>query len=728
MMFLFPIMLIAAGSIAVPVIIHLIQKQKFPKRWVATVRFLPKDQRVNRFAPRLIDLLQLLLRIVVLLAIAALMARPFIGSGTSAPRNFVLVLDSSMSMSGAGADAGSIAFSDAKEWAKQMIDGLGRHDRAGLIIADTTIVKSIPLTRDHEKIAAAITESSPGDRDSSGIVPAIAGACDMLDGKRERANIIFVLSDLRANLIQQGQDEPSGRIRAALGDERLYLRLVRFGKDEARNAEVTDCRVTPQVATVGSSIKLSPRVRNYSDKEMKVTVDLRLRGLPSGSARPVTVSANSECVVDIVTRFKTRGSSYATAALGSDDLNADNEFHVPLRPSARSEVLIIAGTSSAKPSDDDDVNEVDVPTILAYALNPAFSLAGDAGTNLRPKVVRADSIGTIPLDRYRLFILSGVSSLPDRTLQDIRDLLAGSREKRGLIIVPDDAMNALQFNEIFTAVGGSENLPLTAAKLGPLVACDPPLDWASSASGSPIMAAFRGPTGLARDIRMFQRFDIEPVEGAEVFLRGTDGSALGVMMDYGRGRIVTLGFSFARRYTNLVGTPAMLTFAWQLADHLTGRDSLPEREATRAGRQMAIDLSEFRGIHGNMRLLRVGDDSEEPQLFALEKEDESVIPRFEKKGVYEFGHEKRYRDRSRYIAVNGPGGGEGDTKPLTEERMLSVLGEPGHSVFLPADANKDIPSGTELWPWFLALLAVAYGAEAVAGHFLSLRKQEEART
>ena len=106
MMLLYPIMLIAAGSIAVPVIIHLIQKQKFPKRWVATVRFLPTDQRVNRFAPRLIDPLQLLLRIVVLLAIAALMARPFIGSGKSATRNFVLVLDSSMSMSGAGADAG----------------------------------------------------------------------------------------------------------------------------------------------------------------------------------------------------------------------------------------------------------------------------------------------------------------------------------------------------------------------------------------------------------------------------------------------------------------------------------------------------------------------------------------------------------------------------------------------------------------------------------------------
>ena len=217
--------------------------------------------------------------------------------------------------------------------------------------------------------------------------------------------------------------------------------------------------------------------------------------------------------MDIVTRFKTRGSSYATAALNSDDLDADNEFHVPLRPSARSEVLIIAGTSSAKPSDGHDVNEVDVPTILTYALNPAFSLAGDAGTNLRPKVVRADSIGTIPLDRYRLFIFSGVSSLPDRTLQDIRDLLSGSREKRGLIIVPDDAMNALQFNEIFTAVGGSENLPLTAAKLGPMVACDPPLNWASSASGSPMMAAFRGPTGLARDIQRVDRV-IEENDGS----------------------------------------------------------------------------------------------------------------------------------------------------------------------------------------------------------------------
>jgi len=288
-------------------------------------------------------------------------------------------------------------------------------------------------------------------------------------------------------------------------------------------------------------------------------------------------------------------------------------------------------------------------------------------------------------------------------------------------------MNALRFNEVFGSVGEPEDRPLTAAKLGPLVPCDPSIEWAASASSSPIMAEFRGPSSLARDIRMFRRFDLSPVEGTDVFLEATDGSPLGVIMRYGRGRVVTLGFSFNRTHTNLVGTPAMLSFVWRLANHLTGRDALPILEETKVGRGMVLDLSDFYGIHGNVTLRPLGESSDAPQIFPLDADLKHVVPRFASTGIYEFGHEKRYQDRSRFITVNGPSG-EGTLRRLSKQMVDQAFGAHGHSMHRLGDAREGIPSGTEVWPWVLALLLMLYGVEAVAGLVLSLRKQEVART
>jgi hypothetical protein len=191
--------------------------------------------------------------------------------------------------------------------------------------------------------------------------------------------------------------------------------------------------------------------------------------------------------------------------------------------------------------------------------------------------------------------------------------------------------------------------------------------------------------------------------------------------------VATLAFSFDRRHTNLVNTPAMLTFLWSLAGRLTGRDSVPALEETRVGRRMVVDLSEFYGIPGNVRIRRVAESAEEPLVFALEQDAAHVVPQFRKAGIYELGHEKRYQDRNRFIAVNGPAG-EGSLSPVTEQQARETFGAQGVSIRLPGDGAEGVPSGTELWPWVLALLIALYGAEGVAGLILSLRKQEAART
>jgi hypothetical protein len=100
MSFLYPAMLAGLAGLAVPVILHLIARHKFPVRDFPSVRLLREERRTNVFAWRLVDPLQLLLRLLVLRLLALAMARLFMPSFPSkaAPRNLVVVLDASASM------------------------------------------------------------------------------------------------------------------------------------------------------------------------------------------------------------------------------------------------------------------------------------------------------------------------------------------------------------------------------------------------------------------------------------------------------------------------------------------------------------------------------------------------------------------------------------------------------------------------------------------------------
>ena len=94
-------MLIVAGALAVPILLHLIYRQEFPVVNVPTTRFLDVTRRSNVFHLRFVDVLQLLLRLGVLTLLVAAIARPFVASSRWGPgpvANRVLVLDTSVRM------------------------------------------------------------------------------------------------------------------------------------------------------------------------------------------------------------------------------------------------------------------------------------------------------------------------------------------------------------------------------------------------------------------------------------------------------------------------------------------------------------------------------------------------------------------------------------------------------------------------------------------------------
>src|SRR5829696_5750189 len=99
MSFLSPIFLWALPLIGAPVLIHFFaRKQRERIRWGA-MEFLMASAVPRRRFLRLTDLLLMLLRVAIVLAIVAALAQPMIAHklGTRGPRDVILILDNSMS-------------------------------------------------------------------------------------------------------------------------------------------------------------------------------------------------------------------------------------------------------------------------------------------------------------------------------------------------------------------------------------------------------------------------------------------------------------------------------------------------------------------------------------------------------------------------------------------------------------------------------------------------------
>src|SRR3954453_16455973 len=87
-------------GVAIPIVIHLIHRQRYPERPFTTLRFFDKTVKHNVIQRRLIDRLLLLLRVLGRALLALGLSRPFWPGGGVGERrmSLVIVLDISPSM------------------------------------------------------------------------------------------------------------------------------------------------------------------------------------------------------------------------------------------------------------------------------------------------------------------------------------------------------------------------------------------------------------------------------------------------------------------------------------------------------------------------------------------------------------------------------------------------------------------------------------------------------
>src|SRR5204862_4970665 len=201
MSFLNPLLLFGLGAIAVPIIIHLLNRRKFQKVIWAAMRFVKASVEQNQRRMRVEDMILLALRCLLVALLALALARPAILSKASdlfgqSKVTGVIVLDNSYSM---GVSDGTMTrFDKARDAALAAIDSLPSGSATAVLLASDVVQSAIPEPTFDMNLARKVILDAPLTDRASDLLPAIEKAIDVLRGRLAIRNEIYLITDGQA--------------------------------------------------------------------------------------------------------------------------------------------------------------------------------------------------------------------------------------------------------------------------------------------------------------------------------------------------------------------------------------------------------------------------------------------------------------------------------------------------------------------------------------------------
>jgi hypothetical protein len=537
--FLNPAVLGFTALAGLPVLIHLLNRQRYKRvRWAAMDFLLKAFQKTYRRL-RLENLLLLLLRTAAVLLAALTLARPFSGGASAGifrdPVHAFLLVDDSFSM---GARAGGTTRLDkGKTLLSAHLDGLPQRSLVTVVSASRPLE---PLLRDagldEAQEAVADMKTSDGTSDLPAALLAMAPLVQASPlGRRE----VLILTDLQACAwpARSGGLDPALEPWVKSG---LPFRVLDVGEDSAENVAVTSVQVLSRVATAGRPVRIEGRVRNFG---LGVRRGLETLLLVDGVVRDRQVldevAPGQEAVATLFATFPEPGSYGLEIRLAEDALPLDDRRALGLRISKGLEVLLVDGDPMPSPEDCEGY-------FLASALAPQGAHSPihvttqsiyrfGAQEDLRAVDVLAllnvRALDPATLDRIDAYVRDGghlVVSLGDNTV--VGDWNARAwRDGKGFLPAPlkefrgptDPAAERFARLKILdpghpAAASLKRSQTLGTMNIRRFVACDPPADpllrvpWAFGVEGLPDEPAILDrPVGSGRVILVTTALDKE---------------------------------------------------------------------------------------------------------------------------------------------------------------------------------------------------------------------------
>ncbi len=718
------------AAFSIPVIIHLLNRSRFRVVKWGAMHLLEPVLRKNMRRLRIEQILLLIMRAMIPVLLALLMAKPVITGWKSLSggvrSSMVVLLDSSYSMQ-AEISPQQTAFDQARTEGEKLIGNLQRQSDVAVLQMGGQVR---PLTQpvastDHKGTRARLRDAAAtmGVVDSRRSMDmAVATASQMSHAKREWV----IVSDFQRVNWERIDGDALRQVREKIDQlsPRPTLTLMPVGRETDNNIAIERVNRLPRVIGPQQEFKLTVFLKNYGKREHKnVRVRLFVDGEPKSDAvlgRPLAAGESDQ--VAFHHAFDKPGSHRirAWAESEGDSVRGDNSFLMAVPVLDRVPVLIVSGeTDPAFGKGETDLLEV--------ALQPFGKLEKrDLRDLIDAEIIEEKAFEKYDLSQTRVVILANLPTLT-RGLDRLEAFVRGGG---GLIVFCGNRLigPGQAWYESHLYKDGRGLLPARIVGIGG--ATQGEREYVAVARESydhPVVEIFKDPrNGNLAAVEMHRWFRIADDalaagsgrQPSTVVLRLENGDPFIMEKSFGDGRVMVCAGPCDSDWSNLAGmgniyVPLMQRMVTYLASQVepertvdVGRPLVAHFDREHIGRKLPVRYFSAESP-GNPR----GSASEAlPPVAVVARGPRGMVQVAEanRPGLYVIMGPD---GAPVHLAVNAPRA-ESKLDRLSDEEIAGLAEQLGADVVADADAyielDKQRRYGREVWPilWWAVLLLV----------------------
>jgi hypothetical protein len=667
MSFLNPFLLFGSLALAIPVLIHMVRREKSEIIPFSSLMFLLKVPKRSIRQQKIKNLLLMALRLLILALLVGAFARPYMTqpakpvANATANRGIVMMLDNSYSMQYGN------NFDRLKTEAKKRIDAMRATDRMAIIAFNENATLLSRPTPDKNALKAVVDAVEPsffGTRYYEAFTLADRALNEFAGDQKQ----LIVISDFQRNGWNRSSRE------SVIGTD-VKVETVNLAVTNPNNVGIDSVSVDQTSFTRTYSGRVIARIHNYrKDIPVDVQVIVSLNDKEMGRKK-LTVSANSSALAEFTGFDLQLGFSKGRVHIDSNDpLKVDDDFQFVLERREKLKLLIV------------DTGKPKQSLYLRQAYTSSTDLPFEVTT------VPVSAITPEEVARHEVVIINDVPRLPDKVRDKLDDLRKTGQGQ--LVILAENAETGWWTNYAKFPVKAEQRIFVAKDRGKPYVSLT------TYDRNHAIFKPFEKSTRVVLNSAQFGAYmNVEAKPGAVVLAKYDDGSPVIVESSKEDHGMLVFNSTVDSKWNDLPLKPSFLPLFHEMIRYLSRYNenrswyALGEAIPVVAGLEsVAAAIIDPKGDRQALGQLTAG----QARFFT------PTMPGF---------HEIRVGPDTRLVAVNPPSS-EGNLDSMPPEDLLASVqrtqAESQQAGFFGTEEKTEYARRQMVW-WYLLMIALLAG-------------------
>ena len=560
MSFLNPLLLVAALGVALPILAHLLNRNKVKRTDWAAMQFLDRSVRIRSRELRLKDFILLCLRCLAILILVAALAKPFVEDAGDLPQGIgesrsgvVIALDASYSM--AHNEGNTTRFERAIDKIGVITENIHPGDPVSLVLLGSEpriIANNVAFDPEAFDELLQSLEISPESLNLDNVPKTLNRLAQSMEAPQKQ---VFFLTDMQASDWDKQPAWLGAAFESLSESASTFIIPVLGGSD---NLAIVGLELVSGVLREGTVARYRATVRNCGPNPAQ---NVMVKGLADditvdNKTIPVIAPGSSESV-SLFINFRNAGPVRISAELEQDAVLEDNTRRTVAIIRDRVSVLSVEGESGS------------FGNFIVAALRARGSDSGQE--NFSVQSVPWIDLPSQDLANFDVVILQNV---PDITSEQALAFESYVRAGNGLIWFAGDNIDAAAWNKR-SALDGISLLPAVieqTVSTSDALGVGRPLD--PTVPDHPVCRPLRSlPEDLLSETRLRKLLQVKPAATSSTIL-SLAGTAAPVLLEHsvGRGQVFMFTTSADSAWNNMAVTPVFPMVLQQMVTYLTARE------------------------------------------------------------------------------------------------------------------------------------------------------------